>query len=94
MPLKTEATEYNLELSRKRAEAVKAKLVEMGIDAARLEVEALGEQQPIGDNSTTAGRVKSRRVEFKSQKITQELTNKGQHLLSLFYYCFIKLNRF
>ena len=60
--------EYNLELSRKRAEAVKAKLVEMGIDAARLEVEALGEQQPIGDNSTTEGRVKSRRVEFKAKQ--------------------------
>lgn len=60
--------EYNLELSRKRAEAVKAKLVEMGIDAVRLEVEALGEQQPIGDNNTTAGRVKSRRVEFKAKQ--------------------------
>lgn len=62
------STEYNLELSRKRAESAKAKLIELGIDAARLEVEAFGEQQPIGDNSTTEGRVKSRRVEFKAKQ--------------------------
>ena len=62
------STEYNLELSRKRAESAKAKLIELGIDAARLEVEAFGEQQPIGDNTTTEGRVKSRRVEFKAKQ--------------------------
>ena len=60
--------EYNLALSQKRAEAVKAKLVELGIDESRLEVEAFGEQQPIGDNTTTEGRVKSRRVEFKAKE--------------------------
>ena len=59
--------EYNLALS-KNVQAVKAKLVELGIDASRLEVEAFGEQQPIGDNTTTEGRVKSRRVEFKAKQ--------------------------
>ena len=60
--------EYNLALSQKRAEVVKAKLVELGIDASRLEVEAFGEQQPIGDNTTTEGRVKNRRVAFKAKQ--------------------------
>ena len=59
----------NITLSyRKRAESAKAKLTELGIDAARLEVEAFGEQRFIGDNSTAEGRVKSRRVEFKAKQ--------------------------
>ena len=59
---------YNLNLSRKRAEAVRDRLIELGVDAARLEVEAFGEKMPVGDNSTKEGRAKSRRVEFKSKK--------------------------
>lgn len=60
--------EYNLNLSRKRAEAVRDRLIELGVDAARLEVEAFGENMPVGDNSTREGRAQSRRVEFKSKK--------------------------
>ena len=62
------AADYNLSLSRKRAEAVRARLIELGVDAARLEVEAFGETVLAGDNSTAEGRAKSRRVEFKSKK--------------------------
>ena len=58
---------YNMTLSRKRAEAVKAKLVELGIDSSRLEVEAFGETRPKGDNSTSVGRANSRRVEFTAK---------------------------
>ena len=54
-------------LSRKRAEAVKNKLIELGIDSSRLEVEAYGETQPKGDNTTSVGRANSRRVEFTSK---------------------------
>ena len=61
-------TEYNLKLSQKRAEAVRARLIELGVDAARLEVQAFGETLLLGDNSTAEGRAKSRRVEFKSKK--------------------------
>ena len=60
--------EYNLNLSRKRAEAVRSRLIELGVDAARLEVEAFGETVLAGDNSTAEGRAKSRRVEFKSKQ--------------------------
>ena len=60
-------SEYNMSLSKKRAESVKSKLIELGIDSSRLEVEAYGETQPKGDNSTSVGRANSRRVEFKGK---------------------------
>ena len=55
---------YNEALSRRRAEVVKAFIVEKGIDPARIVVRALGEGFPLGDNSTEAGRAKNRRVDF------------------------------
>ena len=58
---------YNMTLSKKRAEAVKAKLVELGVDSSRLEVEAYGETKPKGDNTTSIGRANSRRVEFTAK---------------------------
>jgi len=55
----------NMELSRKRAAAVKDLLVnEFGIDASRLETEGKGETQPVADNKTREGKALNRRVEF------------------------------
>lgn len=55
----------NMELSRKRAAAVKDLLVsEFSIDAARIETEGKGESQPVADNKTKEGKVANRRVEF------------------------------
>jgi OOP family OmpA-OmpF porin len=54
----------NLELSQKRAEAVKAYLVSQGIDAARLTSKGFGQESPIADNANPEGREKNRRVEF------------------------------
>jgi OOP family OmpA-OmpF porin len=55
----------NMELSRKRATAVKDLLIsEFGIDASRLETEGKGETQPIADNKTREGKTANRRVEF------------------------------
>ncbi|MCR6720328.1 MAG: OmpA family protein [Chitinophagaceae bacterium] len=55
----------NMELSRKRASAVKDLLVnEFGIDASRIETEGMGETQPIADNKTKEGKAANRRVEF------------------------------
>ncbi|RRD34951.1 OmpA family protein [Fusobacterium nucleatum] len=63
------SNEYNMGLSKRRAEAVKAKLIEIGLDPSRIvETVARGEEEPVADNSTTEGRAKNRRVEFKLVK--------------------------
>ena len=53
-------------LSEGRASAVKKYLVSKGISADRIEVEGIGSSMPVGDNNTTAGRTKNRRVEIKA----------------------------
>lgn len=59
---------HNLDLSAKRAEAVKSVLVsQFGIDAARLTTAGLGANKPIGSNDTADGRAENRRVEFVKQ---------------------------
>ena len=57
--------EYNLRLSEKRAEAVKAYMVEKGIATDRLSTTGYGEANPVADNATRQGREMNRRVEFK-----------------------------
>lgn len=54
----------NQKLSEQRAQAIVAKLVEMGISADRLSAKGLGQSAPLADNSTEEGRAKNRRVEF------------------------------
>lgn len=61
------AKQYNLELSRKRATSVRDYLVSKGISTDRLTVRAYGETRPIADNSTSAGRMRNRRVELTVQ---------------------------
>ena len=57
---------YNFKLSRRRAESVKAKLLEFGLSEDRIVgIEAMGEEQPIATNTTKEGRAQNRRVEFK-----------------------------
>ncbi|HEX5170343.1 MAG TPA: OmpA family protein [Cyclobacteriaceae bacterium] len=68
----TDATgpeQYNLELSRRRANAVTRYLKEHGIANGRLTVKFFGENNPIESNDTVAGRSKNRRVEFKIAKL-------------------------
>lgn len=57
--------EPNLELSRRRAEAVKRWLVDREkIAEVRLTTAGYGLTRPIADNSTEDGRAKNRRVEL------------------------------
>ncbi len=56
---------YNKTLSQKRANAVLNYLVKKGADKTRITAIGFGEEQPVEDNKTAAGRAKNRRVELK-----------------------------
>lgn len=60
----TGSEEYNLGLSRDRADAVSLVLAGQGVDATRFTVLGYGEGQPVLDNSTEAGRQGNRRVDL------------------------------
>ena len=56
--------DYNLDLSLRRAEAVRDALVAYGVPPERLNVEGRGEAEPRASNATEAGRQLNRRVEI------------------------------
>jgi len=58
---------HNLRLSKDRANSVKTYLVNSGVAAKKLKARGFGTSNPIADNSTDAGRILNRRVEFKKQ---------------------------
>ncbi len=53
---------YNLKLSQRRAESVRAYLVSDGVSTDQLEAKGYGLTQPVADNKTDEGRAKNRRV--------------------------------
>ena len=55
----------NLDLSKRRAEAVKKALIsEFSIDASHMEPDGKGEKEPVDKNLTPEGKANNRRVEF------------------------------
>ena len=57
--------EYNVNLSKDRANAVKQYLVNAGVAASSIKANGYGEANPIASNATEEGRVQNRRVEIK-----------------------------
>jgi OOP family OmpA-OmpF porin len=57
----------NLDLSKRRAQAVADYLIAAGIPAKRIKVVGLGQTHPIASNDTEEGRAMNRRIEFSVQ---------------------------
>jgi outer membrane protein OmpA-like peptidoglycan-associated protein len=64
----------NMELSQKRAESVRAWLIEAGVQAERLDARGYGPDHPLRPNDTPANRAQNRRVQFiiRAQSSTVE----------------------
>jgi outer membrane protein OmpA-like peptidoglycan-associated protein len=56
--------DYNQRLSERRAESVRAYLVQQKIPPAAVDAKGFGESRPVASNDTTAGRQQNRRVEL------------------------------
>lgn len=56
---------YNLDLSERRARAVRDYLVEQGVNPSRLVAKGYGQTRPLADNESREGRATNRRVELK-----------------------------
>jgi len=57
--------EYNLALGMRRAQSVKDYLAGFGIDAARVQIDSMGEDQPLEEGSNEAAWARNRRAEFQ-----------------------------
>lgn len=64
-PIATPEFPSNLVLSEKRAQSVVKVLQAKGLEAARLQALGKGDSQPLGSNTTEAGRAANRRVEIE-----------------------------
>jgi outer membrane protein OmpA-like peptidoglycan-associated protein len=60
--------EYNLSLSQRRADEIKNKLTQSGVDPSRIQINALGESKPQGDNKTSQGKRMNRRTDVIIQR--------------------------
>lgn len=58
------SSEYNQEISRKRAEDIRNELIKNGVDAQKIRTEARGESDPFAPNNSEANQRKNRRVQI------------------------------
>ena len=69
---------YNLDLSRRRAIAVQAALVQRGIAPDRILTQGYGKEYPVANNATAEGRAMNRRVEVIITDDQGVLRGRGQ----------------
>ena len=67
--------EMNQSLSERRADSVKRYLVGQGVGSSRLTSSGHGENSPVADNESAAGRQQNRRVEVVISQVEAEGTN-------------------
>lgn len=68
-------TQYNKDLSVRRADAAARYLISEGVDRSRVGTGGLGEEEPVISNATPEGRRQNRRVEvaiYASEKLREE----------------------
>jgi outer membrane protein OmpA-like peptidoglycan-associated protein len=73
-------TQYNKDLSVRRADAAARYLISQGVDRARVGTGGLGEDEPVTSNATDEGRRRNRRVEiaiYASEKAREEARRKA-----------------
>jgi outer membrane protein OmpA-like peptidoglycan-associated protein len=56
--------QYNMDLSMKRADAVRSQLVSRGVAQDRIKAVGIGPDRPVADNKSAEGRANNRRVEI------------------------------
>ena len=61
----TGSADYNLNLSKERAQSVASYLQGQGVKSTRFEVMGMGSSNPIASNASAEGRAQNRRVEIK-----------------------------
>ena len=72
-----------MDLSNRRANAVKNLLVQRGVADSRIDIVGYGKTMPVAGNETEAGRQKNRRVEIKivpqeNNKLSRAVGNEVQ----------------
>ncbi len=65
----TGAYQYNMDLSRRRAQSVASYLQGQGVPGSRMNVRGMGPDQPVASNADAYGRQQNRRVEINLRPI-------------------------
>ena len=60
----TGPSEFNQSLSERRAQAIRAALIEEGVPSSRIQAKGFGMTRPVASNNTREGRQANRRVEI------------------------------
>ena len=72
----THTTTYNVELSRKRAEAVVGYLVSSGVSANQITMRFHGERYPVEPNTSRAGKQANRRVTIRLERVGSRISQR------------------